>query len=63
MFLNYFDVWISKMFLKHKKYYFNIFLNKKYFKKQLQLYSQIKKKYILYYINYIRQKKVNYLPI
>jgi hypothetical protein len=33
MFLNYFDVLMLKIiFLKIKIYYFNIFLNKKYFK-------------------------------
>ena len=31
MFLNYFDVLILKIIFKNKKYYFNTFLNKKYF--------------------------------
>jgi hypothetical protein len=39
MFLDHFDVLISN-FLKIKKNYFNIFLNKNHFKKQSQLYSQ-----------------------
>ena len=30
IFLNYFDVLILKIIFKNKKYYFNIFLNKKY---------------------------------
>jgi len=34
MFLDHFDALISKIIFK--KYYFNIFLNKKYFKKQSQ---------------------------
>jgi hypothetical protein len=38
MFSDYFDVLISKITLK-KNIYFNIFLNKKYFKKQLQLHN------------------------
>jgi len=33
MFLNYFDVLILKIIFKNKKYYWYIFLNKKYFKK------------------------------
>ena len=42
MFLNYFEIHISKIiFKKIIKYYFNIFLNKKYFKKQLHLFFQI----------------------
>jgi hypothetical protein len=32
------DVLMLKIIFKNKKYYFNIFLNKKYFKKQSQLY-------------------------
>jgi hypothetical protein len=35
----YFDVLILKIIFKNKKYYFNIFVNIKYFKKQLQLFS------------------------
>jgi hypothetical protein len=43
MFLHYFDELILKIFFKNKKiYYFDIFLNKKYFKKQSQSHSQIK---------------------
>jgi len=39
MFLNYFGVLILKLIFKNKKkYYFDIFLSKKYFKKQLQPY-------------------------
>jgi hypothetical protein len=37
VFSDYFDVLISKIIFKNiKKYYFNIFLNKKYFKKKPQ---------------------------
>jgi len=32
MFLNNFNILILKINFKNKKYYFNIFLNKKYFK-------------------------------
>ena len=39
MFLDHFDTLILKIiFLKLKKHYFNIFLSKKHFKKQLQPY-------------------------
>jgi len=53
MFLNYFDVLISKIFFKKiKKYYFNIFLSEKYFQSSNSLLSyhlklQPIKKYIL----------------
>jgi hypothetical protein len=33
MFLDYFNILILKIIFKNKKYYFNIFLNKNYFKK------------------------------
>jgi hypothetical protein len=37
VFLNHFNVLISKIiFKKYKKYYFNIFLNKMYFKKNYE---------------------------
>jgi hypothetical protein len=37
MFLNYFDMLISKIIFKNKKkYYWHIFLNKKHFEKQPQ---------------------------
>jgi hypothetical protein len=35
MFLNYFDMLISKIIFKNKKYYFEIFTTKTHFKKQL----------------------------
>jgi len=35
--LNCFDILMIKINKKNKKYYFNIFLNKKYFKKQYNL--------------------------
>jgi len=41
VFLDHFDVLLSKIILKNKKiYYFDVFRNKKYFKKQLSSYSQ-----------------------
>ena len=40
MFLNYFNVLMLKIILKNKKYYFYIFTNKNYFKKQSQLQSR-----------------------
>jgi len=41
VFLNYFDVLISKIiFKKYKKYIFNIFFSEKYFKKQSQQHFQ-----------------------
>jgi hypothetical protein len=52
MFLNNFDVLILKIFFKNKKYYFNIFLIKKYFKKQQLPPSQTPPKYtkLLFYV-------------
>jgi hypothetical protein len=40
MFLYRFQVLMLRIKLKIKKYYFNIFLNKNYFKKQLQSHFQ-----------------------
>jgi hypothetical protein len=40
MFLDCFNMLILKIIFKNKKYYFNIFIYKKYFKKYLLLYSQ-----------------------
>jgi len=40
MFLDHFDALMSKIIFFKKKYYFNIFLNEKHFKKQPQ--SQLK---------------------
>jgi hypothetical protein len=39
IFLDHFDILISKIIFK--KYYFNIFLNEKHFKKQLQPHSHL----------------------
>jgi hypothetical protein len=41
MFSDRFDMLMSKIFLKNKKYYFNTFPSKKYFEKQPQLHFQI----------------------
>jgi hypothetical protein len=43
VFLDHFDALISKIIFKKtkKKHYFDTFLNKKYFEKQLQSHSQI----------------------
>jgi hypothetical protein len=40
MFLNHFDVLISKIILKNKKNYFNAFSREKYFEKQQQSHFQ-----------------------
>jgi hypothetical protein len=40
MFLDHFDVLMSKIIFKNKKYYFNTFSSEKYFKKQPHPYSQ-----------------------
>ena len=42
MHLDHFDVLMSKIIFKNKKYYFHIFLNEKHFKKQPQLQSHSK---------------------
>jgi len=42
IFLNFFHILISKLFLKNKKNYFNIFHNKNYFKKHFYLCKQLR---------------------